>query len=41
MRLLFFRQRATLPSKASKKKPKGRNTSASHTLPRDAGSPRQ
>ena len=31
--LLFFLQRATLPSRASKAKPNGRKTSAAHRLP--------
>ena len=39
IKLLFFLHRATLPSKASKKKPNGRNTSATHRWSTLSGSP--
>jgi hypothetical protein len=39
--LLFFRQRATLPSRKSKNRPKGRKASASQRSEKDEGSPMQ
>jgi hypothetical protein len=39
--LLFFLHRATLPSRKSKKRPKGRKRSAAQRLPFCVGSPRQ
>jgi hypothetical protein len=41
IKLLFFLQRATLPSMKSKNRPKGMNTSAAHRLPSADGGPRQ
>lgn len=41
IRLLFFLQRATLPSMKSKKRPNGMKASAAHMLPSADGGPRQ
>jgi hypothetical protein len=41
IKLLFFLQRATLPSMKSKKRPNGMKASAAHMFPSADGGPRQ